>query len=173
VISAPVAVLAIITLQRLVELWVSNINTGKLVARGAQEAGRAHYPLVVGLHIAWLAALWWLAPGREINNALLLAFAVLQLCRLWVIITLGQRWTTRIIVLPGAPLVRTGPYRFLPHPNYVVVAAEIALLPLVFGLWWIALVFSVLNAAMLTVRIREENKALNDVPIAPSPNRAA
>jgi methyltransferase len=160
VISAPVAVLAIVTLQRLVELWVSNINTGKLVARGAREAGRAHYPLIVGLHVAWLASLWWLAPGREIDNALLLAFALLQFGRLWVIITLGQRWTTRIIVLPDAPLVRTGPYRLLSHPNYLVVAAEIALLPLVFGLWWIALIFSVLNAAVLSVRIREENLAL-------------
>jgi methyltransferase len=160
VISAPVAVLAIVTLQRLVELWVSNINTGKLVARGAREAGRAHYPLIVGLHVAWLASLWWLAPGREIDHALLIAFALLQFGRLWVIMTLGQRWTTRIIVLPDAPLVRTGPYRLLSHPNYLVVAAEIALLPLVFGLWWVALIFTILNAAVLSVRIREENLAL-------------
>ena len=154
------AILVIVTLQRLVELWVSNINTGRLVARGAHEAGRSHYPLIVALHVAWLASLWWLAPGREINSPLLIAFAFLQLGRLWVIATLGSRWTTRIIVLPGAPLVRTGPYRFFSHPNYAVVAAEIALLPLVFGRWPIAIVFTVLNAAVLAIRIREENLAL-------------
>jgi methyltransferase len=160
VISASVAVLLIVTLQRLVELWVSNINTGRLVARGAREVGRSHYPLIVGLHVAWLAALWWWAPGRDINSPLLLAFALLQLGRLWVIATLGSRWTTRIIVVPGMPLVQSGPYRFVRHPNYMVVIAEIALLPLVFGLWPIALIFTVLNAAVLAVRIREENEAL-------------
>ena len=159
-ISASAAVLVIVTLQRLVELWVSNVNTGRLVARGAHEVGRSHYPVIVGLHVAWLAALWWTAPGRPISSALLLAFAGLQLGRLWVIATLGARWTTRIIVLPGAPLVRRGPYRFVSHPNYLVVIAEIALLPLVFGLWWIALIFTALNAAVLFVRIREENEAL-------------
>jgi methyltransferase len=160
VISASVSVLLIVTLQRLVELWVSNVNTGRLVARGAHEAGRRHYPLIVGLHVAWLASLWWWAPGRAIDNVLLLAFALLQLGRLWVIATLGSRWTTRIIVLPEAPLIRTGPYRFVSHPNYMVVIAEIALLPLVFGLWQIAVVFTLLNAAVLTIRVREENRAL-------------
>jgi methyltransferase len=150
-----------VTLQRLVELWVSNTNTSRLVARGAKEAGRSHYPLIVALHVAWLGTLWWLAPGHPINSALLMGFALLQFGRLWVLATLGSRWTTRIIVLPGAPLVRTGPYRFLSHPNYAVVTAEIALLPLVFGLWPIALLFTALNAAVLAVRIREENRALS------------
>ena len=159
-ISASVAVLLIVTPQRLVELWVSNVNTGRLVARGAHEAGRAHYPLIVGLHVAWLASLWWWAPGRPVDNTLLILFAFLQLGRLWVITSLGPRWTTRIIVLPDAQLVRKGPYRFVTHPNYVVVAAEIAILPLVFGLWPIALVFTLLNAAVLAVRVREENRAL-------------
>ena len=160
-ISASIAVLLIVTLQRLVELWVSNVNTGRLVARGAHEAGRAHYPLIVGLHVAWLASLWWSAPGREVDSALLILFAFLQLGRLWVIATLGPRWTTRIIVVPDAQLIRKGPYRFVSHPNYVVVAAEIAILPLVFGLWPIALVFTLLNAAVLAVRVREENAALS------------
>jgi methyltransferase len=164
VISASVAVLLIVTLQRLVELWVSNINTGRLVARGAHEVGRRHYPMIVGLHVAWLAALWWWAPGREINSTLLLAFALLQLGRLWVIATLGSRWTTRIIVVPGAPLVHTGPYRYVRHPNYMIVIAEIALLPLVFGLWPIALLFTALNAAVLVIRIREEDEALRGAP---------
>ena len=108
----------------------------------------------------WLASLWWLAPGRPVDGFWLAIFLLLQLTRIWVIATLGQRWTTRIIVLPGAPLVRRGPYRFVNHSNYLVVIGEIAALPLVFGLWQIALLFSILNAAVLSVRIREENRAL-------------
>jgi methyltransferase len=108
----------------------------------------------------WLAALWWWAPGRPISIPLLSLFALLQLGRVWVIASLGSRWTTRVIVKPGAPLVRNGPYRYLNHPNYMIVTAEIATLPLVFGLWSIALVFSLANAVILGVRIRAENKAL-------------
>ncbi len=105
-------------------------------------------------------ALWWLAPGRHIFAFWLVLYVLLQVARIWVLATLGQRWTTRIIVLPGAPLVRRGPYRLVDHPNYVVVTGEIAVLPLVFGLWQIALIFTALNAAALTIRIREENRAL-------------
>ena len=158
--AAAFAILAFVTTQRLAELWLANRNTRRLLARGAVEYGRSHYPLIVAVHAAWLAALWWWAPGRPIDAALLGLFVFLQLARLWVIATLGERWTTRIIVLPGAPLVRAGPYRLVSHPNYVVVAAEIAVLPLVFGLWEIALLFSVLNAAVLLVRIRAEEGAL-------------
>ena len=104
--------------------------------------------------------MWGLAPGLPANPALLLAYGLLQALRIWVIATLGRRWTTRIIVLEGAPLVRRGPYRFLAHPNYVVVGAEIAVLPLMFGLIWSAVVFSALNALILFVRIRAENAAL-------------
>jgi methyltransferase len=112
------------------------------------------------VHALWLAALWWLAPGRPLEVFWLGVFVLLQLGRVWVIATLGERWTTRIIVLPGAPLVRSGPYRFVRHPNYVVVAGEIAVLPMAFGLWQVALLFSALNAAVLAVRIRAENRAL-------------
>jgi methyltransferase len=87
-------------------------------------------------------------------------FAVLQILRVWVLATLGRRWTTRIIVTTGLPLVRKGPFRFLRHPNYAVVTAELAVLPLVFGLFWIAALFTLLNAAMLYVRIGAENRAL-------------
>ena len=87
-------------------------------------------------------------------------FVLIELARIWVLASLGPRWTTRIIVLPNAPLVRRGPYRWVNHPNYLVVIAEIAALPLVFSLWQVALIFSLLNAAMLTVRIRQENRAL-------------
>ena len=154
-------ILALVTLQRLGELWLSNRNTKRLVAQGAHEVGRGHYPLIIAVHAAWLAALWWLALGRPINPFWLALFVLLEIGRIWVLTALGRRWTTRIIVLPKAPLVRRGPYRFVDHPNYLVVIGEIAVLPLVFGLWPVALVFSVLNAAVLAVRIREENKALS------------
>jgi len=155
-----IVILALVTLQRLGELWLSNRNTRRLLARGARESGAAHYPLIVAVHVLWLAALWWLAPTRPIDGFWLAMFVLLELARIWVVASLGARWTTRIIMLPGEPLVRRGPYRFVNHPNYLVVVGEIAVLPLVFGLWQIALIFSVLNAAVLTVRIREENRAL-------------
>jgi methyltransferase len=141
-------------------LWLSNRNTKRLVAQGAREHARGHYPLIVALHTSWLVALWWLAPLRPIDGFWLALFVLIELARLWVFASLGPRWTTRIIILPKAPLVRRGPYRWLNHPNYAVVVAEIAALPLVFGLWPIALVFTLLNTAILTIRIREENRAL-------------
>ena len=153
-------ILALVTLQRAGELWLSDRNTRRLLAQGAREYGQWHYPLIVTLHVLWLAALWRLAPGRPIDSFWLTLFLLLELARIWVLASLGPRWTTRIIVLPGAPLVRRGPYRFVNHPNYLVVIGEIAVLPLVFGLWSIALVFSVLNAVVLTIRIGEENRAL-------------
>ena len=157
---AAVAILALVTLQRLAELHLATRNTRRLLAQGAVEYGASHYPLVVALHGLWLAALWWLAPGRPVDVVLLTLFLVLQVGRLWVIGTLGERWTTRIIVKPGAPLVRRGPYRFMNHPNYLIVVLEIAVLPLVFGLWQLALLFSLLNATILAIRIGEENRAL-------------
>ncbi|WP_309662713.1 isoprenylcysteine carboxylmethyltransferase family protein [Sphingomonas sp.] len=157
---AAVAILAVVTVQRLAELWLSNRNTRRLLDQGAVEVGRSHYPLLVAVHVAWLAVLWWLAPGQPINWPLVVLFLLLQLARLWVIATLGPRWTTRIIVLPAAPLVRAGPYRFVDHPNYLIVALEIAILPMAFGLVAWAILFSVLNAIILTIRIRAENKAL-------------
>lgn len=163
-IDAAVAILTLVTVQRLFELWLSNRNTRRLLERGAAEHGRTHYPAMVALHAAWLAALWWFAPGRAVSIALLLVYLLLQFGRLWAIGSLGERWTTRIIVLPAAPLVRRGPYRFVRHPNYVVVTLEIAVLPLAFGLWELALLFTALNAAMLRVRIRSENKALASAP---------
>jgi methyltransferase len=160
-VTLSLIILALVTLQRLGELWLSNRNTRRLLARGAQEAGRGHYPLIIAVHAAWLAVLWWLAPVRSVDLFWLAMFVLLEIGRIWVLATLGSRWTTRIIVLPQAPLVRKGPYRFVDHPNYVVVAGEIAVLPLVFGLWQVALVFTALNAAVLAIRIREENKALS------------
>jgi len=155
-----ILILALVTLQRVGELWLSNRNTRRLLARGAREVAPRHYLLIVLVHASWLAALWWLAPKGRIDAFWLSLFVLLQLARVWVIATLGDRWTTRIIVLPDAPLVRSGPYRWVNHPNYMIVAGEIALLPLAFGLWRLAMVFTLLNAAVLAVRIGEENAAL-------------
>ena len=153
-------ILALVTLQRLGELVLAERNTRRLLGRGAHEVGRNHYVFVVAVHAAWLLALWLLGPGPPIHPVPLLIYVLLQFARLWVIATLGERWTTRIIVLPGAPLVQRGPYRWVDHPNYLIVIAEIAVLPLVFGLPAVAGFFSVLNAIVLWVRISEENAAL-------------
>ena len=165
--SIAAMLLGLVTLQRLGELWLSRRNTRRLLARGAHEVGRGHYPLIVALHAAWLAGLWWLAWDAPVDRLWFAAYVVLQVLRGWILGSLGERWTTRIIVLPGAPLVRRGPYRWVPHPNYLLVAAEIAVLPLVFGLGLYALIFSLLNAVVLTIRIRAENAAL----AASSPRR--
>lgn len=155
-----VAVLVVVTVQRLAELLLSQRNTRRLLARGAYEVAPGHYPFLVTLHAAWLAVLWIFGPGPPIEIVPLILFALLQLGRVWVIATLGERWTTRIIVLPGAPLVRSGPYRWVNHPNYLIVIGEIALLPLVFGLPMVAIIFSALNGLLLWVRITCENRAL-------------
>jgi methyltransferase len=155
-----IIILAYVTLERLTELWFSGRNTKRLLARGAREHSAGHYPLIVAVHALWIATLWVLAYDRAPDAFWLALYVILQFARFWVLATLGPRWTTRIIVLPGEDLVKEGPYRFLNHPNYWIVAGEIAVLPLVFGLPWVALIFTILNAAVLTVRVREENRAL-------------
>jgi methyltransferase len=158
---AAVAILGYVTLERLLELRLAGRNTRRLLASGAREHGAAHYPYIVVVHVLWLASLWVTAPRQHLVDSFWLAmFVLLQAARIWVLATLGPRWTTRIIVAHDEELVKEGPYRYLNHPNYWVVIGEIAVLPLIFGLWQIALIFTVLNAAVLTVRIREENRAL-------------
>jgi methyltransferase len=159
-VIAQILVLGSVTAQRVAELWLAHRNTRRLLARGAVEASPGHYPLIVAMHAAWLAGLWLLALDRPIQLAWLSLFVLLQMARLWVLVSLGERWTTRIIVLPGEALVRSGPYRWVSHPNYLVVAGEMLALPMVFGLVAYALAFSVLNAAVLFVRIRAESAAL-------------
>jgi len=159
-VTLAVLVLALVTVQRLGELALARRNTARLRDAGAIEVGAKHYPLVVGLHAAWLAGLWLLAPSIAPSLPWLAAFAVLQVLRVWVLASLGRRWTTRILVLPGAPLVRRGPYRLMAHPNYAIVVGEIAVLPIAFGLYGYALVFSLLNAAVLAIRIKAETDAL-------------
>ena len=160
--------MAAVAVQRLLELRLSRRNERRLRARGAVERGAGHYPAMVALHALWLLSTlvegllrgpeipaWWPLP--------LAAFVLVQPLRYWAILSLGDNWNTRILVVPGARLVRGGPYRFLPHPNYVVVAVEVLAFPLVFGAWVTALVFSILNAALLRVRIREEDRALREL----------
>jgi methyltransferase len=154
-------VLALVALQRIVELFYSARNTRRLLAAGGVESGAVQYPFIVLLHAAWLVSMAVLiAPSTPPNWWLLGIYAAVQPLRAWTIATLGPYWTTRIISVPGAPLVRRGPYRFVRHPNYVVVCTEIALLPLAFGAVEIAIVFSILNAALLSWRIRVEEQTL-------------
>ncbi|WP_159010105.1 isoprenylcysteine carboxylmethyltransferase family protein [Bradyrhizobium sp. S69] len=153
-------ILALVTLQRAGELVVAHRNTRRLMARGAVELASGHYPFVVAVHAGWLISLWVFGRDQPVNAIALSAYLVLQGLRGWVFWTLGARWTTRIIVLPGERLVSAGPYRYLSHPNYAVVAGEIAVLPLVLHLPWIAAIFTILNAGVLAIRIRAENRAL-------------
>ena len=153
-------VLALVTAERVGELWLAQHNTRRLLANGAVAHADEHYPLLIALHAAWLAGLWLFAWDRPLDLLWLGAFGLLQILRVWVLTTLKDRWTTRIITMPNEILVKRGPYRFLEHPNYAVVIGEIAVLPLVFGLWRFAIVFSILNAAVLFIRIRAENNAL-------------
>jgi len=155
-----IAILGFVTAQRLIELPVARANTARLLANGGREVAPGHYPFIVAMHAAWLASLWVFALGRPINLGFLALFGLIELARVWVLRSLGNRWTTRIITVPGEQLVARGPYKFVSHPNYLVVIAELAVLPLVFGLWQIALIFTALNAAALTIRIRAENGAL-------------
>ena len=150
-----------VALLRLVELAYAGRNARRLRARGAHEAGARHYPVLVALHAAWLATIFaTVSPNTPPSLPLAALFAVLLVARAWTIASLGRYWTTRVITLPDEPLVRRGPYRFLRHPNYLIVAGEIAVLPLIFGAWRLALLFSVANAALLWYRIRVEDRAL-------------
>ena len=165
---SPVAVaVTLVAAQRLAELAWSQRNLRALRRIGAVEHGRAHYPLIVALHVAWLAALLLFVPSAKWPDPALIAlYLALQFVRLWAIVTLGPYWTTRVVTVPGAPLARGGPYRWLRHPIYAVVVAEIALLPLAFGAWRIALAFTLANLALLAWRIRVEEQAI-------APRRAA
>lgn len=157
--TGAVLFLAFLVVQRLSELVIARRNTARLMARGAREVGAGHYPVMVALHSAWVLALILFGYDQPVSLFWLALYVVLQGLRVWILATLGPRWTTRIIVL-DEPLVTRGPFRFIPHPNYTLVVAEIIVAPMALGLTWVAVVFTVLNAAMLYHRIRVEDGAL-------------
>ena len=162
-----VLTVALVTVQRLVELVLARRNERRTRARGAVERGQRHYLLIVALHTLWLVStlVEGLLRGPELPAFWplpLALFLLVQPLRYWAIVSLGERWNTKILVLPGEKPVRRGPYKYLDHPNYVVVVVEILTFPLIFGAWITALVFTVLNAAILFVRIREEHRALSE-----------
>ena len=165
-------ILGLVTAQRGAELILARRNTARLMARGAIEIAPRHYPLMVAVHACWLIALWAFGHDQPVGAIALAVYLALQVLRIWVMGTLAERWTTRIIVLPDAPLVARGPYRYLRHPNYAVVIGEIAVLPLVLHLVWIAVLFTALNAIVLVIRIRAEDRALQSsralAPATPS-----
>ncbi|MEM9683856.1 MAG: isoprenylcysteine carboxylmethyltransferase family protein [Pseudomonadota bacterium] len=151
----------LVGLQRLAELWLSHRNGKALLEAGGHEIGRGHYPVMIAIHAAWLAAIFYLVPAdAPVYWPLVAAYLLVQVGRVWVIRSLGPLWTTRVIEMPSIPLVRSGPYRWVKHPNYVVVALEVALLPLIFGAWEIALVFSAANLAIIAWRLRLENASI-------------
>ena len=155
-----VAIVVLVILQRLMELRIARRNTSLLLAEGAVEHGAGHYPVIVLLHATWLVAMLWTAlQGPPINYYWIAFFLVLQAGRVWVLVTLGKYWTTRIITVPDAPLITDGPFRFVRHPNYLVVALEIIVLPLAFREWRMAVFFGLVNLAVLAWRIRAEERA--------------
>lgn len=154
-------VVGFLVLQRLAELIIARRNHRKLMAGGAIEVGRRHYPALVALHAGWLLAmLVTIDPESPMSIPLLAVFVLLECGRVWVIVTLGSRWTTRIMVVPGARPIQSGPYRYVNHPNYLIVCGELAVVPLMFGAWLLALIASALNLLILRARVRVENKAL-------------
>ena len=170
--SGAIFVLAVtlVAAQRLLELVLARRNERRARARGAVERGRGHYPFIVALHTLWLVStlVEGILRGPELPvfwPVPLALFLLVQPLRYWALFSLGESWNTKILVVPGARPVRRGPYRYLNHPNYVVVVVEILSFPLIFGAWVTALVFTVLNAAVLYVRIREENRALAEVVV--------
>jgi methyltransferase len=153
-------ILLFVTLQRLSELVIARRNTAALMAKGAVEHGAAHYPVMVLLHASWLAGLWWFGWNAVVIWPLMYLYIALQAFRIWILATLGSRWSTRILTVPNEQLVVRGPYRFVRHPNYVLVLLEVPLLPLALGLNGFALLYGLLNIAMLAWRIRVEETAL-------------
>lgn len=151
----------LVGIQRLCELWLSRRNANRLIAEGGREIGTGHFPILVAIHAGWLAAIAFLVPAdAPVYWPVIAAYLVVQAGRYWVVATLGRHWTFKVIDTPTAPLVRGGPYRWCKHPNYVVVVLEVALLPLAFGAWEIAALFSAANLAVLAWRLRGENASI-------------
>lgn len=158
------ALIALVAVERVLELVVSKRNLKWSIAQGGKEFGAGHYPVMVALHSALLVGAVMEArrrrPAPVLGRIMVMVVLAAQALRWWCITTLGRQWNTRVVVVPGATRVVDGPYRVLPHPNYVAVVTEGAALPLAGGAWITALVFTVANAALLRARIRVENEAL-------------
>ncbi|WP_078551354.1 isoprenylcysteine carboxyl methyltransferase family protein [Bacillus alkalicellulosilyticus] len=161
-------IIIIVVIQRLVELLIANRNAKWMKAQGGIEIGASHYKYIVFLHISFFISLlieglrttsemtsWWWIP--------FILFVIAQIGRVWSLSSLGKYWNTRIIILPGAKVVAKGPYRFMRHPNYVIVATEIIVLPIMFQAYVTAIVFTILNAIILSIRIREEENGLRSL----------
>lgn len=150
-----------IIFQRLMELYVARRNQKWLESQGAIEYGSAHYPFMIALHTLFICALiaeYWFSSLKQIDFVFLIIYFLLLAFKIWVLSSLGKYWNTRILRVPGAGPVRSGPYKLFKHPNYFVVVCEVAIIPLVFHLYYTAIIFSILNAVMLWVRIRVENR---------------
>ncbi|MDB5016893.1 MAG: Isoprenylcysteine carboxyl methyltransferase family protein [Mucilaginibacter sp.] len=148
-------------LQRLSELYIARKNEKWLLANGAIQYGQSHYPFMISLHTMFIVSLiveYILRGGTPINWIILGLFLVILSFKFWALSSLGKYWNTKIYRIPGVYPVKKGPYKFLKHPNYIEVICEIAIIPLVFHLYYTAIIFTILNAIMLTVRIRVENK---------------
>lgn len=160
-------IISIIVLQRLIELFVARRNEKWMRSQGAFEVGATHYPIMVTMHITFfIAILLEVVVLERILSPfwilLLGIFLIMQTARIWCLRSLGKFWNTKIIILPGAAVVRRGPYRWVRHPNYLIVTIELLVLPLLFGAYFTAILYSLLNAWMLSVRIPAEEKALKE-----------
>jgi methyltransferase len=168
--QAYITLLALVCLERVAELAVSQRNAARSLQRGGRESGQGHFPPMVALHTALLAGCWVEAIALHRTFLPWLGWPMIVLViaanalRWWCIASLGPQWSARVITLPGLPLVSSGPYRWFRHPNYAAVIVEGAALPLAGSAWITAVTFTVLNAALLTVRVRCESRALAAVP---------
>jgi len=156
--------ISILILQRLLELVIARRNEKWLLKNGAFEYGQRHYPIIVALHTLFIVSLigeYCIKQATGLNVIFLTAYIVLVVLKIWTIYSLGKYWNTKIFRIPGMSPVSKGPYKSFKHPNYIIVIGEIAVIPLIFNLYFTAVVFSVLNVIMLTVRIRHENRVWN------------
>lgn len=157
--------ISFLILQRLSELFIARRNEKWLLSQGAVQYGQSHYPFMIAMHTSFLVSLileYLYRGGTAISWTFLAIFLAVLLFKFWALSSLGKYWNTKIYRVPGVYPVKRGPYKFLKHPNYMEVVCEIAFIPLVFHLYYTAIIFTVLNAAMLTVRIREENRVWAD-----------
>lgn len=160
-----IAILSFVIMQRIIELVIAKRNETVMLSKGAYEVGSEHYPFMIALHVSFFISiifevLFFKHTLSTLFPFLFVCFLIVQFIRIWCLVSLGLFWNTKIIILPGANVVKKGPYKFLRHPNYIVVCSEILLLPLMFNAFFTAFIFTLLNLSMLSVRIPTEEKAL-------------